>query len=199
MSGDGCKQEAKTPESFADLAPDSWAELRAKTKVKPLWQQDDLFHVATRYPRKPEAPQVDRLARILRHGLLAPARFPERLVLSDLSITVTGSSVPYDSLIFLHRFGPQSGIYIAREPGRFAVFIDPVIPVLTPESLEPDWVILCRDEVYVPDYIAPEKLIGVAVHPADAETVTSEMIDDFRRLEIPLYDFDGNVLWPNML
>ncbi len=198
MSGHGCKQEAKTPERFADLAPDSWAEFRAKRKVKPLWQQDDLFHATTRYPRKANAPPVDRLARILKYGLLAPAHCQDGSVLSDLSITVTGSSVPYDSLIFLHRFGPQSGIYITREPGRFAVFIDPAISVLTPETLERDWVILCRDEVYVPDYIAPEKLIGVAVHPADTETVTIEMIDDFRRLEIPLYDFGGNVLWPNM-
>jgi hypothetical protein len=130
--------------------------------------------------------------------LLAPARCQEGLVFSDLSITVNGSSVPYDSLIFLHRFGPQSGIYITREPGRFAVFIDPAISVLTPESLEPDWVILCRDEVYVPGHIAPEKLIGVAVHPADAKSLMSELTEDFRLLEIPLCDFDGNVLWPNM-
>jgi len=147
VSDQGFKQEVKTPEHFADSAPDWWAELRAKKKVKPLWQHGDLFHASTRYPRKPSAPKVDRLARILRCGLLAPAHCQEGLVLSDLSITVTGSSVPYDSLIFLHRFGSQSGIYIAREPGRFAVFIDPTIPVLTPESLEPDWVELCLDEV----------------------------------------------------
>jgi len=198
VSDQGFEQETKTPSRFADWLPNSQAESQAKKKIKLLWQHGDLFHAATRYPRKPNVARVDRLVRILQSGLLAPVRCQDGSVLSDLSITVTGSSVAYDSLVFLHRFGPQSGIYITREPGRFAVFIDPGIPVLTPQSLEPDWVILCRDEVYVPDHIPPEKLIGVAVHPADAESVMSELIDDFRRLEIPLYDFDGNVLWPDV-
>jgi hypothetical protein len=115
-------------------------------------------------------------------------------VRSDLCIVVTGSPVPYDSLIFLHRFGPQSYLYTICEPGQFAVFVDAAIPVLTPQSLEPDWVVLCRDEVYVRDQIGPEKLIGIAVHPADAESVTSELMDVFQCLEITLYDYDGNVL-----
>jgi hypothetical protein len=37
------------------------AELRAKEKVKRLWQHGDLFHVASRYPRNPNAPRIDRL------------------------------------------------------------------------------------------------------------------------------------------
>ncbi len=45
------------------------------------------------------------------------------------------------------------------------------------------------------DRIAPEHLIRVAVHSADDESVRSDLMADFRRLGIPLYDFDGNVLW----
>ena len=67
--------------------------------------------------------------------------------------------------------------------------------VLTPEAMGANWVVLCQDEVYVQDRIAPEHLIGVAVHSADAESVRSDLMADFQRLAIPLYDFDGNVVW----
>jgi len=45
------------------------------------------------------------------------------------------------------------------EPGRFVVFVDPAILVLTPEAMGANWVVLCQDEVYVQDRIAPEHLI----------------------------------------
>jgi hypothetical protein len=138
---------------------------------------------------------VDRLAGILRNGLLAPASCPDGSVCSDLNLVVTGTAVPYDSLIFLHHFGPESFLYTLVEPGRFSVFVDPTIPVLTPEAMGDGWVVLCLDEVYVQDRIAPEDLTGVAVHPADADSVLRDLIADFRRLGIPLYGYDGDVLW----
>jgi hypothetical protein len=67
--------------------------------------------------------------------------------------------------------------------------------VLTPEAMGASWVVLCQDEVYVRDRIAPEDMTGVAVHRADADSVMSDLIADFRRLGISLYDHDGNVLW----
>jgi hypothetical protein len=80
--------------------------------------------------------------------------------------------------------------------GRFAVFLDPESPVLTPEEMGSGWIVLCQDEVYVLDRLPLEKLIGVAIHPADAEQVMSEFLADFQRLQIPLYDYAGTVLWP---
>ena len=59
----------------------------------------------------------------------------------------------------------------------------------------PDWAVLCQDEVYVRDGVPVEKLTGVAVHPDDGEAVLREFVGDFRRLGIPLYNYDGNVLW----
>ena len=103
--------------------------------------------------------------------------------------------MPYDSLVFLDRFGPESFIYTLAEPGRFCVFVDPAIAVLTPEAMGGDWVLLCQDEVYVRDRIATGDLAGVAVHHADADSVVDEFMADLRRLGIPLYDYDGNVLW----
>ncbi len=140
---------------------------------------------------------VDRLAGILRRGLLAPAVCPDGSVCSDLNLTVTGTEVPYDSLVFLHRFGSLSFLYTLCEPGRFAVFVASEIPVLTPEAMGPHWVVLCRDEVYVRECVTVEKLIGVALHPADAGAVKGELLGEFRRCEIPLYDYEGNVLWPS--
>ena len=67
--------------------------------------------------------------------------------------------------------------------------------MLTQETMGAGWIVLCQDEVYVRDRVAPEHLAGVAVHHADADSVVGEFIADFRRLGIPLYDYNGNVLW----
>jgi hypothetical protein len=160
-----------------------------------IWRNGALFHVSTRYPRKPKKAKVDRLAGILRQGLIAPGHCQDGTVYSDLNLTVTGTAVPYDSLAFLHRFGSLSYLYTPDDLGRFAVFIDPALPVLTPEEMGEPWVVMCQDEVYVRDRVAPEKLIGVAVHPADADSVIQDLHAELERLCIPLFDIDGNVLW----
>jgi hypothetical protein len=135
------------------------------------------------------------LAGVLRHGLVAPAECRDGSVVSDLRLTVTGTAVPYDSLVFLHRFGPRSAIYTLSTPGRFTVFIDPATPVLTPEDMAGNWAVLCQDEVYVRGRVAAESLTGVAVHPVDAAAVRRELLAEFRRLCIPLYDTAGKTLW----
>jgi hypothetical protein len=195
MSDQPSARKAKTSKPGAEPLSSRGPVLPAKEPRPSPWQAGTLFHVATRYPRKPRAARVDRLAGILRHGLLAPASCPDGSVCSDLNLVVTGTPVPYDSLVFLHRFGPESYIYTIDGPGRFSVFVDPAIPVLTPEAMGDPWVMLCLDEVYVRDRVAPEDLTGVAVHPADADSVVGDLLAEFRRLGIPLYDYDGNVLW----
>jgi hypothetical protein len=171
------------------------AAMHRKARM-PLWQNGALFHVANRYPRKHHAPKVDRLAGILKRGLVAPARCPDGLVRSDLNLLVTGCSVAYDQLVFLHSFGSASHIYTICERGRFAVFVDSTLPVLTPEDMGLDWVVLCQDEVYVRDGIAAGKVVSVAVHPEDADAVMRELSGEFQRLGIPLCDYDGTILWP---
>lgn len=174
----------------------SRGELRARKRLRDLWQPGDLFHVFSRYPRRRGAKKVDRLAGILNNGLLAPAACKDGSVVCDLQIVVTGSSVPYDSIIFLHRFGPVSDIYTMIDPGRIAVFVDPTTPVLTPEDMGPHWAILSGDEVYVRDRIAVERLIGFAVHPADSNSILDEYRPALDRLGIPLYLVDGSAVWP---
>ena len=195
MNDQPSTREADTPEPGAGPMPGGGPVLRPEERRASPWHLGALFHAATRYPRKRKAARVDRLAGILRNGLLAPASCPDGSVCSDLNLVVTGTPVPYDSLVFLHRFGPESYIYTMSEPGRFSVFVNPAIPVMTPEAMGDCWVLLCQDEVYVRDRVAPEELTGVAVHPADADSVLADFIDDFRRLGIPLYDTEGNVRW----
>ena len=198
VSDQHSKRKANTPGRRADALPDGRLEPQATTKRKVLLHTGDLFHVVTRYPRKPKMKKVDRLAGILRNGLVAPACCEDGSVYSDLNIVVTGAPVPYDSLVFLHRCGPESSLYTIIEPGRFMVFVDPSIPVLTPQDMGRNWAILCRDEVYVRDRIAPENLTGIAVHPADGDSVMNDLMADFQRVGIPLYDYYGNVLFaPN--
>src|SRR5258708_7240851 len=140
VSGQRQKRKAKTPRRSAKPWPDGSAESRAMQKLRRLWQAGALFHVTNRYPRNPRAPRIDRLAGILRKGLVAPGRCQDGSVRSDLHVLVTGACVPYDSLVFLHRFGSRSHLYTICDPGRFAVFVDPTISVLTPEDMGSNWV-----------------------------------------------------------
>jgi len=57
------------------------------------------------------------------------------------------------------------------------------------------WAVLCQDEVYVRERVPAESVIAVVVHPADTASVVRELVDDFERLEIPLYEVGGKVLW----
>ena len=47
---------------------------------------------------------------------------------------------------------------------------------------------------YVRDRVPPESLIAVAVHRMDADLVLSDFLADFQRLDIPLYDYEGELL-----
>jgi hypothetical protein len=195
MSDQPSAHEAQTPEPEAGPSSGGGPASRPEGRRPSPWHSGALFHAAARYPRKRGAPRVDRLTGILRRGLLAPACCPDGSVCSDLNLVVTGTAVPYDSLIFLHLFGPESSIYTISNPGRFTVFVDPAFPVLTPDDMGDHWVILSQDEVYVRDRIAPEALTAVIVHHDDADAVVRDLIADFRRLGIPLYDDEGDVLW----
>jgi len=190
------EQEGDISRDSADAMREWENESRAREKLKRIWQPGDLFHIFSRYPRRPRALKVDRLAGVLKKGIVPPASCNDGSVCSDLNLVVIGLSVPYDSLVFLHQFGPQSAPYTIAEPGRLAVFIDPAMSVLTPEDMGPDWVVLCQDEVYVRGRVAREHFIGVAVHPVDADTVMEEFLLDFKRLGIPLYLYDGTAVWP---
>ena len=171
-------------------------ESQARVKLRKLWQPRDLFHVFSRYPRRRGARQVDRLAGILKNGLVAPGVCDDGSVCSDLLITATGLSTPYDRLVFLHRFGSRSSIYTIIDPGRLAIFVDPELAVLTQEEMGRDWPVLCQDEVYVHDRVAVNKIIAIAVHPADVDSVLNEHRSEFELLGIPLYQVDGTPVWP---
>ncbi len=175
--------------------PDAVDDAAQVKRRQSLWHNGALFHCTQRYPRKRSAPVVDRLASILRHGLTAPAASPDGSAHSDLNLIVTGLDVPYDSLVFLHRFTDVSFIYTICEPGRFAVFVDPSHPVVTPEEMGPNWVMLCQDEVYVRDRVAIEKLTAVAIHPDDAEEIMGKLLPEFERLRLPLCSYDGHTFW----
>ncbi|NOT64294.1 MAG: hypothetical protein HOP19_29100 [Acidobacteria bacterium] len=169
---------------------------QAKNKVRKLWQMDDLFHNTSRYPHKQNVPRTDRLAAILRDGIVAPAACTDGSVCSDLNLTVQGSTVPYDSIVFLHRYGEPSWLYTISQPGHFTVFVDPAFPVMTPQDLEPHWVKLSQDEVYVQDRVPPDRLIALVVNEADAQAVLTEFQAELERLALPLYLYNGTVLWP---
>ncbi len=171
-------------------------ESLARSRVKKLWQPGDLFHNFSRFPRRGGRPKVDRLAQILTNGLVAPASCEDGLVRSDLNIVVIGAPVPYDSLVFLHRFKEISGIYLFPQPGHFTVLIDPSVPVLTPQDMGKHWAVMSRDEVYVRDRIALEYLSGLVVDHADVEGVMKKFLPKLRALGIPVYLMGGTVIWP---
>lgn len=172
------------------------SEALAGAKARTLWQRGDLFHNFSRFPQRPDAPKIDRLSAVLANGLVAPASCNDRSVVSDLRIYAFGSATPYDSVVFLHRLGPESGLYINDTPGKFTVFLDPSIAVLSPEDMGDSWPVMCVDEVYVRDKIPPEQIVGIAVHMSDAQGILSEFHSALRSKAIPLYLNSGELLWP---
>ena len=172
-------------------------ETLARARVKKLWQTGELFHNFARSSHRPELKKVDRLARILANGLVAPASCEDGSVRSDLNITVIGAPVPYDSLVFLHRFGPRSGLYLWSRPEHFTVLVEPSVPFLTPQDMGKSWAVMSGDEVYVRDRIAPERLSGLVVDHADVEEVMKNFLPMLRALGMPVYLMQGTVLWPS--
>src|SRR5947209_3665872 len=67
------RRKRVAPKHAVESISNQAVEAQARQKVRKLWQHGDLFHMCTRYPRKAKAPRVDRLAGILRGGLIAPA------------------------------------------------------------------------------------------------------------------------------
>jgi hypothetical protein len=172
------------------------AEDRARDRLTTLWQPGMLFHLFSRYPRRPGAARIDRLAAVLKRGLIPPALDAQGTVISDWRLQVTGSSRPYDSFVFLHEFGDDSILYLPQSSDTICCFVDRSAPIVRPEALLPDWDMLCRDEVYADSIISPQQLIGIAVDPEVVQAVYEELATEFHRLALPLYDFSGSVYWP---
>ena len=171
---------------------------QAQDQPQRLWQMGALFHNTARFSQRRDRPQVDRLASILRQGLVAPAASTDGAAFSDLNIVAEGFAEAYDKLVFLHRYGEQSWLYTFSLPGHLTVFLDPATPVITPADLAPRWVKLSQDEVYVREHVPLERFIGMAVHPDDAEAILAEFRLEFERLNLPLYLHDGKTLiWPH--
>ena len=168
----------------------------ARQKITSLWQVGDLFHNFSRYPERADLPRIDRLAKILRRGLVPPSLDQDKDARSDLNIIVTGTDTPYDSVVFLHRCASISNLYISSRPGFFTALLDPALNVLNKDEMGKHWPVLCRDEVYVKGEIPAQRLVGLVVHPSDAKAVISEFETEINRLSIPIYKIDGVVLWP---
>jgi hypothetical protein len=196
MSTSRSKQKARRQRVAKAAAHELNGAARAKAKVRKLWQMDSLFHVFSRYPRRPQARRVDRLAGILKSGLVAPGLCEDGSVFSDLNIIMKGSAIGYDKLVFLHRYDKRSYIYTIFDPSRYVVFVDPDVGVLTQEDMGQNWCILCLDEVYVRDQVPADKIIGIAADPSVVEEVRDQFLEDFQRLAIPLYTYEGDVVWP---
>jgi hypothetical protein len=161
----------------------------APTEKKELWVEGVLFHRFKRYKETPEDQTVDRLIEILRHGLIAPGCDPSGKVKSDLNISVTGTEIPYDRVVFLHRYSEELSLpyVISNDSHDTFVFIDDRVAYLTPEEIGGSWPVISRDEVYARESISPEKIGAIAVPKPEIEKLSIE-IQDFR---VPLYDLAG--------
>lgn len=167
-----------------------------RSRVMQLWKPGNLFFNTSRYSRKKGYEHIDRLAEILRKGLIPPALDMEGTVVSDLNITVIGAKYNYSEVVFLHLFGDNSYLYIPFQDDKLCFFVDPETKFIT-NGADIRWPLLCIDEVYVPRIIEPKELIGIAVAPNTLKDVYNQFHQDFKRLSLPLYDFSGKVFWPN--
>ena len=170
-------------------------EMLARSRVMELWKPGDLFHNFSRYSKHP--PWTDRLPSILRNGLIPPALDSSGLVVTDVGDKVMGADYKYDELIFLHQFGTDSEKYIPNRRETITCLINPHVPYLTKGDMGRKWKTWSDDEVYVPRIIEPEEFIGFAVDERELKKIFDEFGNDFKQLGLPLYNFDGEVFWPN--
>jgi hypothetical protein len=166
----------------------------ARDRVMELWKHGNLFFNTSRFPIKNGYEHIDRLAEILKNGLIPPSLDTKGKVISDLNIEATGFENNYNSVIFLHLFGDNSYRYIPFVENKICFFVDPKTKFKTNSDMH--WPLLCSDEVYVPRIIKPRELIGVAVAPNALKSVYGQFYRDLKRLGLPLYDFTGKAFWP---
>jgi hypothetical protein len=89
---------------------------------------------------------------------MAPAHSEDGLVVSDLNITVNDTRIAYDSLVFLHRYNnDESFMYtlLGADDDKVMVVVDGETPVMTYDEMGDGWPVLCADEVYAAEPIAP--------------------------------------------
>jgi hypothetical protein len=174
-------------------------ETLAAEKVIEIWSEGNIFHAFQRWMTTNKGVKYDRLSEILKQGLLPPSLDNEGRVYSDLRLEVKGLSRPYNSVVFLHRFDPNvSFLYVPHSPKSICIFIDREFPVLTIDQMEEGWPQLSQDEVYSTERIPPEKFIGLAAPKEKIGEINQEFQDELRKFSIPLYDFQGNLFWPNI-
>jgi hypothetical protein len=135
------------------------------------WETGTLFHNFHRFDQRGKV-SVDRLPAILEEGLRAPAHCDDGHVVSDLNISVTGLRTAYDSLVFMHRYqgaGSISDLYLlGMQANNVCLVVDDQVPVKSPADMEAGWPVLCQDEVYSLEPIAPERFTGIYLREAYA-------------------------------
>jgi hypothetical protein len=101
---------------------------------------------------------------VLQKGLLAPAS-DEHVVISDFRshLKVTRLSVPYDSVLFIHRTKNYSPFDINDAQGQIVVFLSDATPFTAPEDMPQPWVVLCLDEVYSLAQVKLEMIEGLLI------------------------------------
>jgi hypothetical protein len=161
-----------------------------KLSQKNLLYEGVLFHKFNRYVQNsPQDQQVDRLKEILENGLVPPGLDATGRVISDLNLEVKGTSIPYDEVVFLHKFDPHVSFpYTFIESGGAVVVLDDEkVDYKSIDHMEAGWPFMSRDEVYVHGKIPAETLGAIAVHGSEIEAVHAE----FNELSLPLYDHEG--------
>ena len=159
-----------------------------------LFTPGALFFRTERYAREPGHPKIDRLASILEWGICAPSTriVPNRSMVAmgdDMNL-----AVPYDSVVFLHQYGPASEIYLLGAPGTLIFVLNPALPFKTREQMGENWPSLAQDEVYVCERVPVEAITAVVADYRDAEAVMDELGEQLAELEIPLFDNYGRCL-----
>ena len=103
------------------------------------WHEGVLFHTFKRFTEN-RGRKTDQLLSILAKGLLAPDHSSE--IVLDLHLKVI-SSIPYTSLIFLHRYNPLiSGPYLPRHPGVVCLFVNGGVKVRKPDEMGDNWPVM---------------------------------------------------------
>ena len=151
--------------------------IHTREGAAPLFTEGTLFHRFRRFIIIDGNP-VDRLPAVLEHGLVAPAKDTLRRVVSDMAgrLTVVGTTLPYDSVVFLHRYIPGvSHRYIFNDGKSALVTLEPDVPFKNAKQMGEAWPVMCMDEVYSLDSIPSKKFDSLLLPDSQLENVETEM------------------------
>ncbi len=153
-----------------------------------------LCHSFNRYCSNLSKARIDRLEGILKRGIIAPNYDDSGEVVQNGNNSIIGAKDSCQDVVFVHRFDRYAtGIF---SNGQTVVLIlDEKLEVLDPKDMGPGWLAGSQSEVYVRNFIPPERIKAVIFASGMIEDTVKKHKPRLKELGITVYCSNGECYW----